>query len=139
MTFKWLSRQINHINSQLAPPRTPLRTSPPQLATLFTSPARSTRNLLHSYFWSYFFPYQCGKDKSARMPFMKGRAPIRRTLQYLQSSNLVLKERVKVGMCVFGGLVRSLSLSLSLSLCVCRSHNSLYKYGTSPPFHYTYT
>uniref|UniRef100_A0A0P4WN49 Small ribosomal subunit protein mS25 n=1 Tax=Scylla olivacea TaxID=85551 RepID=A0A0P4WN49_SCYOL len=30
------------------------------------------------------------------MPFMKGRAPIRRTLQYLQSSNLVLKDRVKI-------------------------------------------
>ncbi|XP_050698073.1 probable 28S ribosomal protein S25, mitochondrial [Eriocheir sinensis] len=30
------------------------------------------------------------------MPFMKGRAPIRRTLQYLQNSNLVLKERVKI-------------------------------------------
>lgn len=30
------------------------------------------------------------------MPFMKGRAPIRRTIQYLESSKLVLKERVKV-------------------------------------------
>ncbi|XP_071544283.1 small ribosomal subunit protein mS25 [Panulirus ornatus] len=30
------------------------------------------------------------------MPFMKGRAPIRRTLQYLESSRLVLKDRVKV-------------------------------------------
>ena len=30
------------------------------------------------------------------MPFMKGRSPIRRTLQYLQASNLVFKERVKV-------------------------------------------
>ncbi|XP_042859533.1 probable 28S ribosomal protein S25, mitochondrial [Penaeus japonicus] len=30
------------------------------------------------------------------MPFMKGRAPIRRTLKYLESSRLVVKERVKV-------------------------------------------
>uniref|UniRef100_A0A0K8TSD7 Small ribosomal subunit protein mS25 n=1 Tax=Tabanus bromius TaxID=304241 RepID=A0A0K8TSD7_TABBR len=30
------------------------------------------------------------------MPFMKGRAPIRRTLNYLNSGKLVLKERVKI-------------------------------------------
>ncbi|XP_064101215.1 small ribosomal subunit protein mS25-like [Macrobrachium nipponense] len=30
------------------------------------------------------------------MPFMKGKFPLRRTLQYLESSNLVLKERVKI-------------------------------------------
>ncbi|CAL4212775.1 unnamed protein product [Meganyctiphanes norvegica] len=30
------------------------------------------------------------------MPFMKGRAPIRRTLQYLEGSKLALKEQVKV-------------------------------------------
>ncbi|KAK7065416.1 28S ribosomal protein S25, mitochondrial [Halocaridina rubra] len=30
------------------------------------------------------------------MPFMKGRFPLRRTQKYLESSNLVLKERVKV-------------------------------------------
>ncbi|KAK3884808.1 hypothetical protein Pcinc_010936 [Petrolisthes cinctipes] len=32
------------------------------------------------------------------MPFMKGKAPIRRTLQYLESSRLVLRDRVKVVM-----------------------------------------
>lgn len=30
------------------------------------------------------------------MPFMKGKAPIRRTLEYLSSGKLVLKERVKI-------------------------------------------
>lgn len=30
------------------------------------------------------------------MPFMKGRAPIRRTIEYLTSGNLVLKEQIKV-------------------------------------------
>ncbi|KAJ9577933.1 hypothetical protein L9F63_025206, partial [Diploptera punctata] len=30
------------------------------------------------------------------MPFMKGKAPIRRTLKYLQSGSLVFKDRVKV-------------------------------------------
>lgn len=30
------------------------------------------------------------------MPFMKGRAPVRRTLEYLSAGKLVLKERVKI-------------------------------------------
>ncbi|KAF4523192.1 hypothetical protein B566_EDAN002450 [Ephemera danica] len=30
------------------------------------------------------------------MPFMKGNAPIRRTLKYLQSGKLVLKEKIKI-------------------------------------------
>jgi hypothetical protein len=30
------------------------------------------------------------------MPFMKGKAPIRRTLKYLEAGSLVLKDRVKV-------------------------------------------
>nr|CAG4641275.1 EOG090X0FQ5 [Eulimnadia texana] len=30
------------------------------------------------------------------MPFMKGAAPVRRTLQYLENCNLVLKNRVKI-------------------------------------------
>ena len=30
------------------------------------------------------------------MPFMKGAAPIRRTLQYLESSNLVLRDRIQI-------------------------------------------
>lgn len=30
------------------------------------------------------------------MPFMKGPAPVRRTLQYLNAGRLVLKERVKI-------------------------------------------
>lgn len=30
------------------------------------------------------------------MPFMKGRAPIRRTIDYLTSGTLVLKEQIKV-------------------------------------------
>ncbi|KDR11111.1 putative 28S ribosomal protein S25, mitochondrial [Zootermopsis nevadensis] len=30
------------------------------------------------------------------MPFMKGKAPIRRTLRYLEAGGLILKERVKV-------------------------------------------
>lgn len=30
------------------------------------------------------------------MPFMKGRAPIRRTLQYLEAGRIVLKENVKI-------------------------------------------
>lgn len=30
------------------------------------------------------------------MPFMKGRAPIRRTLKYLESGKLVLKDQVKI-------------------------------------------
>jgi small subunit ribosomal protein S25 len=30
------------------------------------------------------------------MPFMKGKAPIRRTLRYLLAGSLVLKDRVKV-------------------------------------------
>lgn len=33
---------------------------------------------------------------STEMPFMKGRAPIRRTIEYLTSGNLVLKEQIKV-------------------------------------------
>lgn len=30
------------------------------------------------------------------MPFMKGAAPIRRTLQYLEAGKIVLKDRVKI-------------------------------------------
>lgn len=30
------------------------------------------------------------------MPFMKGRAPIRRTIEYLSSGKLVLKDKVKI-------------------------------------------
>lgn len=30
------------------------------------------------------------------MPFMKGKAPVRRTLQYLHAGRLVLKDRIKI-------------------------------------------
>lgn len=30
------------------------------------------------------------------MPFMKGRAPIRRTLQYLEKGRLYLKDQIKI-------------------------------------------
>ncbi|XP_068083305.1 small ribosomal subunit protein mS25 [Anabrus simplex] len=30
------------------------------------------------------------------MPFMKGRAPIRRTMQYLEAGKLILKERIRI-------------------------------------------
>lgn len=42
-------------------------------------------------------PESCKVKLSAlKMPFMKGRAPIRRTIEYLTSGNLVLKEQIKV-------------------------------------------
>lgn len=31
-----------------------------------------------------------------KMPFMKGRSPIRRTIQYLQAGKLVLKDKIKI-------------------------------------------
>lgn len=30
------------------------------------------------------------------MPFMKGKAPVRRTLKYLESGKLVLKDKIKI-------------------------------------------
>lgn len=30
------------------------------------------------------------------MPFMKGKAPIRRSIKYLSGGNLVLKDRIKI-------------------------------------------
>jgi hypothetical protein len=38
----------------------------------------------------------CIVSKANKMPFMKGKAPIRRTLKYLEAGSLVLKERIKI-------------------------------------------
>jgi hypothetical protein len=38
----------------------------------------------------------CIVSNASEMPFMKGRAPIRRTLKYLEAGCLVLKERINI-------------------------------------------
>jgi hypothetical protein len=37
-----------------------------------------------------------GSSISSKMPFMRGVAPIRRTMKYLESGPLVFKDRVKI-------------------------------------------
>lgn len=53
-------------------------------------------SILGSLVWALFTRKRKNLTKVRRMPFMKGRAPIRRTLNYLNYGKLMLKNQIKV-------------------------------------------